>query len=131
VTAKAKKKRGPGRPPHIPTPERIEAARAMVAHGMTRENAAKALGIHRDTFNNKYVPMLEGADQEALARVSATLYSIATDRDHPKCVTAAIWIEKTRGGYRDTQEVHHSVNVEDIYRDETRRLLQPEEVGRN
>ena len=121
------KKRPRGRPPHVPTELTIRQAREMVAYGLKREHVTKVLGIGRRTLDKYYGSELEGADLRALHEVSKTLYRVATDPTHPRCVTAAIWIEKTRGGYHESQEVLHSIDYEQIYREQAARWLKPAE----
>lgn len=101
----------------------------MAAYGMRREDIAKAMGMAKSTFMLHYPEHLEGADQEALHKIARTLFQIATDPQHPKCVSAAIWLEKTRGGRSETQNVNMSLDVGDIYREETEKWLKRAEAN--
>lgn len=101
---KAPRRAGSGGPgnPHVPT----EANRVLVGlakgSGFTEVQIANLIGISDKTLRAHYAKELsEGADRINL-KIAANLASIASDRTHPKAVTAAIYWTKARMGWADT-----------------------------
>lgn len=95
------RKRGPGRPRFEPTDrERAQIAR-LSRLGLTQEQMAAVLDINTTTLRIHFKRELECASIEATATVAETLYQIATNPEHPKAVTAAIFWMKARAGWRD------------------------------
>lgn len=89
---------------HIPT----EATKTLVALGVgagyTQGQIARLVGVDEKTLRLRYeAELAEGADKINLAIVG-NLASIARDRNHPKCVTAAIYWTKARMGWTDRAE---------------------------
>lgn len=96
------KKRNPGTPAHEPT----QATRNLVllcgAMGQTREQTARMVGVAVHTLEKYYAPELADGGQKILAGIAGNLARIAQDPNHPKCVTAAIFWLKTKGGFRES-----------------------------
>jgi hypothetical protein len=102
-TANAKAiKRNPGLPKHEPTPKDRQLVQLFMAQGYTVERAARAMGIGETTLRKYYTEELETGADKAMSAVAGTLFGIAMDRNHPKCVTAAIFLLKTKGGYKES-----------------------------
>lgn len=78
----------------------------MAAVGVPEDDIAKVLSVAPKTLRKHYRSELELAHIEANAKVSGSLFSIATSRDAegkplPGAVAAGIWWEKTRQGRCD------------------------------
>lgn len=59
------------------------------------------MGIGETTLRKYYGEELQTGADKAISVVAGTLFSIATDRNHPKCTTAAIFLLKAKGGWRE------------------------------
>lgn len=98
-----------GQPAYIPN----DADRNIVKNGVTACVAlpilAAIIGVSDRTLQRHYKKDMEGAMAGFRMNVSAALYKKAID---PKSgmagVTAAIWLEKMRGGLRETSVVEHA-----------------------
>lgn len=92
-------RRKPGRPAWCPTDDERRMVQACMASGdFTQEAIAAALGVDHETLVKHCKAELTDGRQSLNAKVSATLAKKALDGD----MTAIIWYEKTRRGYRDT-----------------------------
>lgn len=91
----------PGIPAHVPTERDRITVMLCMAQGFTTERTAKLLGIGETTLRKYYREELDVGADKALTKVAGVLFSIATDRNHPKCATAAIFLLKAKGGWRD------------------------------
>jgi hypothetical protein len=89
-----------GRPPHQPTDATRSLVRLGLAAGMTHEQVSKAIGVLGvNSFKKHYAAEIEDGGAVANLKVAATLFSIATDKNHPKSVTAGIFWMKNRMGF--------------------------------
>lgn len=87
-----------GRPSWEPTEAQRKDVLAMAGFGFPLGDIAKALGVSIPTLRKHCKSELGRGHVIADAKVANTLFSVATDPRHPRCVTAAIWWEKTRRG---------------------------------
>lgn len=121
--AKAKSPAAPAKPPRqrvpntglpfVPTDEQRNLVKLCMAIGYTQEQTARLIGPHgitTETLVKHFKEELERGGEQVLASVAANLMSIARDKSHAKCVTAAIFILKARAGWRDNDRL--SVDVE-------------------
>lgn len=72
-----------------------------MAQGYTVERTARLMGVGETTLRKYYGEELQTGADKAISVVAGTLFSIATDRNHPKCVTAAIFLLKCKGRWRE------------------------------
>lgn len=91
----------PGIPAHVPTERDRITVMLCMAQGFTTERTANLIGIGETTLRKHYREELDIGADKALTKVAGVLFSIATDRNHPKCATAAIFLLKAKGGWRD------------------------------
>lgn len=98
---KEKEKRGRGRPAFKPTDEQTSWVRAMSLAGITHEQIAEVIGIDADTLKKHFAEVLRTAKAKALGRVASGLYQQAFDGN----TTAAIFIMKTQGGWKETEHL--------------------------
>jgi hypothetical protein len=98
-----------GKPAHVPDDQTRAIVEAMSAYGIEQENIAEHLGITRKTLAKHYKRQLDGATTRMITKVAGALYKRAID---PKAgmagVTAAIWLTKTRAGWRESSVVQHT-----------------------
>lgn len=102
----ADKKRRGGTPEFTPTNDQRQLVMLGVAVGWTQEQIAKQInwpdGISEVTLRKYFADELEHGGARVMARVAGTLLGVATDKSHPKMVTAAIFWLKARHQWRDS-----------------------------
>lgn len=76
----------------------------MSSYGIPHEEIAAVIGIDDKTLRKHYREELDIAAPKASAMVAQTLYGIATDRNHPKCASAAMFWLKCRAGWRERDQ---------------------------
>ena len=101
-------RRGPGRPPHEPTEEFRDLVRRASAMGLPQEAIAKLLKIGVNQLVKYYRGELDLGGAHANLKVTETLFSIATDKEHKGCVAAAIFWSKARNGWREVTRTEHT-----------------------
>jgi hypothetical protein len=86
----------------------LERVKKLAASGFTVAQIAQAHGVGRRLLFKRMAedPELKAAIDEGsdinLDQIEETLYQIAKDQEHRGCVTAAIFIMKTKRGWRET-----------------------------
>ncbi|CAB5220275.1 hypothetical protein UFOVP233_35 [uncultured Caudovirales phage] len=90
-----------GRPPHAPTPQTRSLVCALKGTGFTDAAVANAMEMSLNTLKAHYAMELAQGRERAHAKIAATLFQIATDKNHPRCVTSAIFLAKAQMGWRD------------------------------
>ncbi len=108
----SKEKRKVGRPRFEVTPEVCEQVENLAAQGLTVDQIALVLGIHKATLfdkQNEYPDFYDAIKRgrgKGIANVTNALYEKATvDKDN----TAMIFYLKNRAGWVDKQEVQSTV----------------------
>jgi hypothetical protein len=94
-----KKNKG-GRPSFEPTAEQTAWVEKMSLAAIPHETIATVIGIDGLTLKKHFAEVLRTAKAKALGRVASGLYQQAFDGN----TTAAIFIMKTQGGWRETAE---------------------------
>lgn len=105
-------KRNPGLPKHEPTPQSRQLVQLCMAQGYTVERTANVVGIGHTTLRKYYEEELANGADKAMSAVAATLFGIAMDKNHPKCVTAAIFLLKAKAGWRENEVAKDPDNPE-------------------
>jgi len=107
-----KEKRKVGRPRFEVTPEVCEQVENLAAQGLTVDQIALVLGVHKATLFDKQKEYSDFSDAikrgrgKGIANVTNALYEKATvDKDN----TAMIFYLKNRAGWVDKQEVQSTV----------------------
>jgi hypothetical protein len=108
---KAKKptpKRGPGRKPFVPTPQHRQMVEMGVYSGMTHDQIAAVIidenngkPICARTLERYFPEELANGTERMISRVRTTMMQVAMNPAHKGCVTAGIWLLKTRAGDRE------------------------------
>lgn len=101
AVANVKPKKGPGLPKHEPTQVTRNLVLLCGAMGQTQEQMARLIGISLPTLEKYYGPELADGGRKILTGIAGNLARIAQDPNHPKCVSAAIFWLKTKGGFRE------------------------------
>jgi hypothetical protein len=96
-------KEGKGRPSFEPTSEQRKMVESMTGLGVPDYEVAKVLSISLPTLRKYFHEELEVGHIKSNVQVSQTLFKVATDINHPKHVTAAIFWLKARAGWREAQ----------------------------
>lgn len=99
-------RKGPGRngaPEHVPTTTSQSLVLVCGLQGFTQDQIADLLKVSDVTLRKYYANELADAGRSLLTRIASNLASIALDKQHPKCVPAAIFLLKTKGGFREDQ----------------------------
>ena len=91
-----------GRIGHIPTDESRRQVLEMAALGMTQEQIGLVMDLADRTLRRRYRRELDIGGVEMLMKVSRNLHEIAMDRDDPRSAAAAMFVMKTRAGWRET-----------------------------
>ena len=100
----AEKNKG-GRPPHQPTPQTRGSVVALKGAGFSDKSIAHAMQLGLTTLKAHYAEDLEMGRDKAHALVAMTLFRVATDPQHPKCITANIFYSKAHMGLKDDGSV--------------------------
>lgn len=102
----AERKRRGGTPEFVPTNDQRQLVMLGVAVGWTQEQIAKQVnwpdGISEVTLRKYFADELDHGGARVMAKVAGTLLGVATDKTHPKMVTAAIFWLKARHQWRDS-----------------------------
>ena len=101
-------KRGVGRPAHVPKDDLREVVRRAAGMGLPQESIARMMKIGLVTLRKHYKDELSTGSTVANMEVLETLYSIATDKEHRGCVSAAIFWTKVRSGWREVSRTEHT-----------------------
>ena len=114
-------KKNPGIPAHVPTPALRGLVSLACASGRTQLQIASAMKISDSTLRKHYAEELEDGGNRLILNIAATLAAIAQNQNHPKCVTAAIFWLKTKGGFVEkgtpvdpddpNQQVSFTINI--------------------
>lgn len=96
---------------HHPTQETRAKVSALYSFGITQEDIAKYLDISVDTLDRQYRRELDTAIVQSNAEVAAKLFRKATKGDD---VTAQIFWLKTRGGWRNQDNIALTQSNEDL-----------------
>jgi hypothetical protein len=96
-------KDGKGRPSFTPTDEQRRMVESMTGLGVPDYEVAKVMSISLPTLRKYFHEQLEVGHIKSNFQVAQTLYKVATDIDHPRHVTAAIFWLKARAGWREAQ----------------------------
>lgn len=96
-----------------PTEAHRTAVAAMALAGTRQDLIAEVIGTSFHNLNAHYQNELNLAEPRALSRVARTLYAVATDTKHPGCVTAGMFIMRTRGKWADpnTQQMLEQIEA--------------------
>jgi len=76
----------------------------MSSYGIPHEEIAAVSGIDDKTLPKHHREELDIAAPKASAMGAQTPYGIATDRNHPKCASAAMFWPKGRAGWRERDQ---------------------------
>jgi hypothetical protein len=123
----------PGRKGHVVTERTRKQVMDLISLGLTQAQISMGMGISDVTLRKHYRHELNVGEVEMLANVSRNLHNIALDRDDPRSATAAIFIMKTRAGWRETSRTEvtgpggGSIKLEAVPTTVNPRLLSPEE----
>lgn len=96
------KRRG-GRPKLERDPQIAAIVRNVYGMGFTLEQLEKLVGIRVERLCRDYREDLDSAVTKMNVDVANNLFSVATDRDHPKSVQAAIFWLQARAGWTKTE----------------------------
>ena len=100
------KKHSGGKPEHIPTDISRATVKSFIAYGIPQEEILRCLDIASlNTLYKHYRRELETGRAELVASCAKSLARIALDPSHPKAATAAMFILKCRGGWRETNNL--------------------------
>lgn len=105
------KKRTRGQPPHQPTEVTRAQVGSLAGCGMPQALIAGEIGVSKKTLLRHYRAELDSGLERANAKVAQSLFKRATNPDDKGGVTAAIFWLKCRAGWREAQEVHHTVTA--------------------
>ena len=94
---------GAGRPSFEPTAEQRRMVESMTGLGVPDYEVAKVMAISLPTLRKYFHEQLEVGHIKSNVQVAQTLFKVATDIDHPRHVTAAIFWLKARAGWREAQ----------------------------
>lgn len=108
-TSPAKKRRGPGHPPHEPTQLLRNSVTALVTSGLPQERIAAVIGIDKKTLQRHYRKELDTGREESLSRNTISLMEMARKGN----AAAAIYLQKCLGGsaWREKQQTEHEGEV--------------------
>lgn len=94
-------KRKAGRPPYEPTDKDRKFVVSMVATGVDQLEIARVLGITKPTLAKHFREELNTGQALANTEVAMSLFNMATGKNGPANVTAAIFWMKARAGWTD------------------------------
>lgn len=87
---------------HVPTSISRNAVMLGCLNGMTQEQIAGLIEIDPKTLRAHYADELANGRAKMMAKVTANLFSIATQtRDLKAALTACIFMLKTKGGWKE------------------------------
>lgn len=102
----------------LPTDEQRRQVEKMKGMGLTHEeicclitNPKTGRSISAPTLTKYFVRELERGKALLKSKVVGSLYRIAMDTTHEKCVTAAIWITKAQYGWTERHKVEVDAKV--------------------
>lgn len=96
---------------HKPTDQQRALVEAMAAYGIPQEDIGRVVGVSHPTLRKYYKKELANGAPKVNARVGKFLFHAATGdalKDEPAkltgadCVRAAIFVAKTRMGYKES-----------------------------
>ena len=94
---------------HKPTPETRNLVRTLTGFGIEQEHISAKLGISHVTLRKHYRAEIDAGTPDLIAAAAASLYKRMMDpKGGMPAVTAAIFILKARGKWRDAQVVEHT-----------------------
>lgn len=102
-----------GRPPFTPTDEMRAMVQAMTINGVPQTDIADAFAffpgamkrISLKTLQRKFKNEISAGPHLANAKVTSSLFRMATDKNHKSAATAAIFWLKTRAGWKETHNI--------------------------
>ena len=97
---------------HKPTDANRGLIKGMATVGVPIAQIAGFVGISETTLRKYYGREVMVGAVQANAKVAETLYKVATDITHPRCVTAGIFWAKTRMGWKETTALEFSGQIE-------------------
>ena len=86
---------------HVPNQQTRTLVMLSCASGWKQDEIARSLGIAEQTLRTHYAGELADGGNKLLLSIAGNLARIAQDPNHPKCVAAAIFWLKTKGGFRE------------------------------
>jgi len=93
----------PNPTPHVPTAKTRGMVMALSGFGIEQEHIAGQIGVSLKTLRKHYKREIEQGTSKVVGDVAGSLYKKAMDpKGGMPSVTAAIWITKTRGKWRET-----------------------------
>jgi hypothetical protein len=103
-----------GMPAFEPTDDQRKQVELLVGLGLTYVEIATVIinprtnrGISTTTLQQRFEKELAEGQAKVKARVVGSLVQRAVDHSHPQGATCAIFLAKTRYGYKETQVVEH------------------------
>lgn len=116
-----------GKPEHEPTDETTAVVRGLVINGVEQERIAKYLGIDPKTLRKHYRQILDEGMDVRIAEVADNLFQTALGHA-PHSVSAAIFILKTKAGWKEPVPVEHSggITIRVVEDSETERTGNPD-----
>jgi hypothetical protein len=93
-----------GRPPYTPTDKDRKQVKMLSGMGVPCADIAALIEISEPTMRKYYQTELDTGYVSANAQVAQSLFKQATDKDKPNVIAAIFWM-KTRGGWRESQNV--------------------------
>jgi hypothetical protein len=91
--------------PHMVSRESQIVVINMLASGLRQEDIAMYFGLSLPAFQKSYKEEIKTAKIEKISGVATTLYMIAMDPSHPKCVSAGMFILRTQGGWVEKRQL--------------------------
>jgi hypothetical protein len=101
------KRPGAGRPAFKPTDSDRRVVLELAGYGAPHWKIAERLKINEDTLRKNFKHELTHGREASIAEVAESLYKKAKGNGK-NSVTAAIFLLKTKGGYKETSAVEHS-----------------------
>lgn len=95
---------------HVKDAKSSLLVKTLALSGVTQAVCAKAMDISVDTIQKHYKEEWTEGAVIATAKVAANLYQHAISKD-PRCLSAAIFWMKTRGGWKENQVIEANISV--------------------
>jgi len=97
-----------GRPPWIPTQERLEKVEHYASLGLTKQNIADCLGISYETLNEKTKDYVEFSDalKRGLAKGIAKYANLLLEHGQEGNSSSVIFFLKARAKWSDNPDLH-------------------------